>query len=414
MIVSSASYATGFLAIMLAHTAELIYVGRFLNGMGLGLVIATVSVYIVEIATTDMRGFLGCFVQFLGSVGVLLTFCLGSLANWWQLSLAHLIMVLPFSLAMLLVPESPRWLIMKGKEWEGEEALKWLRGRGPEALDREIEMIKKELRIRKRERQSITMLLEPEIFKPFIISLLMMFFLQMSGFNVMVFYCGTIFEEVGSSINTHTASIIVGSVLLLSCFVALAVVSQLGRKVMLVLSILGMAASHFVLGTCFYLREQEEEGVTNDFTKLLTNITGGGENGGEGGSPMGWLPLVAIIAFLFLGNVGYGTLIWVVTAELLPPKVRSMANSIIICFAFVAGFIVAKTFVDLVESPLKRSGTFWLYAADCVVGGVFTIIFVPETRNKTIEEIQAIFKTKSGKKSLAEHPGLGHPLDSVT
>jgi len=91
-----------------------------------------------------------------------------------------------------------------------------------------------------------------------------------------------------------------------------------------------------------------------------------------------------------------------------------MANSIIICFAFVAGFIVAKTFVDLVESPLKRSGTFWLYAADCVVGGIFTIIFVPETRNKTIEEIQAIFKTKSGKKSLAEHPGLGHPLDSVT
>merc|ERR1712004_933747 len=83
----------------------------------------------------------------------------------------------------------------KGNEWAGEQALKWLRGRGPEALDREIEMIKKELRIRKRERQSITMLLEPEILKPFTISLLMMFFLQMSGFNVMVFYCGFIFRR---------------------------------------------------------------------------------------------------------------------------------------------------------------------------------------------------------------------------
>jgi len=130
-------------------------------------------------------------------------------------------------------------------------------------------------------------------------------------------------------------------------------------------------------------------------------------------SPVGWLPLLAIIAFLFLGNVGYGTLIWVVTAELLPPKVRAMANSIIICFAFITGFIVAKTFVDLVQSGLKRSGTFWLYGSICLLGGIFTIIFVPETRNKTMEEIQAIFRGK-GKKAPGDHPGLGHPLDSVT
>ena len=178
-------------------------------------------------------------------------------------------------------------------------------------------------------------------------------------------------------------------------------------------------------------------------------------------------------------------------------QVRSMANSIIICFAFIAGFIVSKTFIDLVskvwnvtkssgfeffsidtstnlcdchqvQSPLKFSGTFWLYAADCIIGALFTAIFVPETRspktltdskklfwqclpsaahissfhrNKSIEEIQAIFRSKgdiskrlnlkkiiiqfwrhqilttcniAGKKGLGEHPGLGHPLDSVT
>ena len=82
---------------------------RFLNGVGLGFVLATVSVYIVEIATTDMRGFLGCFVQFLGSVGVLITFCVGAVLNWWQLALVHLGMVVPFVIAMWFVPESPRW-----------------------------------------------------------------------------------------------------------------------------------------------------------------------------------------------------------------------------------------------------------------------------------------------------------------
>ena len=134
-----------------------------MNGAGLGVVLATVSVYIVEIATTDMRGFLGCFVQFLGSIGVLLTFVIGSYVNWWQLAVVQLLMVIPFMVAMFFIPESPRWLVMRGNEWAAEVSLKWLRGRGPEMLDREIEKIKKEIALRKRERNSITMLLEPQV-----------------------------------------------------------------------------------------------------------------------------------------------------------------------------------------------------------------------------------------------------------
>ena len=140
----------------------------------------------------------------------------------------------------------------------------------------------------------------------------MMFFLQMSGFNVMVFYCVTIFETSGSTINPNLASIIVGVVLLLSCFVALGVVSQLGRKVILVLSIFGMSVCHMSLGACFYLKEQNDAAVVNS-----TDVT----SVGTYNSVLGWLPLVSVIGFLFLGNIGYGTLIWVVTAELLPPRV---------------------------------------------------------------------------------------------
>ena len=89
-----------------------------------------------------------------------------------------------------------------------------------------------------------------------------------------------------------------------------------------------------------------------------------------------------------------------------------MANSFIICFAFITGFIVAKTFVDLVQSELHESGTFWLYGGICFVGGLFTLVCVPETRNKSIEEIQAYFCTKKSlKPDLSE---AGHPLESVT
>ena len=144
--------------------------------------------------------------------------------------------------------------------------------------------------------------------KPFLIGLFMMFFLQMSGFNVMVFYCVPIFNSVGVSIDPNLASIIVGATLLLSCFVALAVVSQLGRKVVLVTSILGMAACNILLGTCYHLQQVARDPDT------------------PAPSYLGWLPILAVVGFLFLGNVGYGTLVWVVTAELLPPKVNILRS----------------------------------------------------------------------------------------
>ena len=135
----------------------------------------------------------------------------------------------------------------------------------------------------------------------------MMFFLQMSGFNVMVFYVVTIFETSGSSLDPNLSSVVVGSVLLISCFIALAIVSQLGRKPILVTSILGMSVSHIILGTCYHLRRTlSPSETTPDY--------------------LGWLPLLAVASFLFLGNIGYGTLIWVVTAELLPPKVSCVGG----------------------------------------------------------------------------------------
>ena len=89
-----------------------------------------------------------------------------------------------------------------------------------------------------------------------------------------------------------------------------------------------------------------------------------------------------------------------------------MANSFIICFAFITGFIVAKTYVDLVESPLNYAGTFWLYGAICFVGGVFTAVFVPETRNKSIEEIQRYFAGR-GVTTKPDHTEMGQQMEPL-
>ena len=115
-------------------------------------------------------------------------------------------------------------------------------------------------------------------------------------------------------------------------------------------------------------------------------------------------------AFKFFLKNSDISLFW--TAELLPPKVRSIANSIIICFAFLCGFLIAKTFVDLLEG-LGQSGTFFLYGAICVIGTLLTALFVPETRGKSIEEIQRFYnrspsipRTEAAAENMVENTPL--------
>lgn len=195
------------------------------------------------------------------------------------------------------------------------------------------------------------------------------------------------------------------------------VLAKLNRKIMLTMSVLGMAVCQLIIGYCMYRNEQRTVAIdlsvnsanltALNFPPNMTRcITINSANKSETDSIstrddivahfdrvhefpafLGWLPVVAVIGFLFLGNAGYATLVWVVAAELLPPNVRSAANAISICFGFIGGFLVAKTFVDLIVA-IQNSGTFYLYSVICFVGFVFVALFVPETKQKTQEEIQ--------------------------
>ena len=238
---------------------------------------------------------------------------------------------------MALAPESPRWLILKGKEFSASKNLEWLRGRenaqAEAAVDREIEKIKRDIAAKKKERVSLAQL--RTAWKPFCVSLGMMFLLQFSGLNIMVYYAVSIFDISGVSLDSNVASILVGITLLISCVVALAVVSRLNRKIMLVASMLVMGICHITLAICFHVRPEltsglsvsggsaDEEQVTPDQVEVLSASTTTttqppiDENDQYDHRPglLGWLPIVSVILLLFMGNIGYGTLIWVVTGN---------------------------------------------------------------------------------------------------
>ena len=106
---------------------------RFLSGSGMGLHLSVVTVYISEIATTDMRGLLGCLVQIMGCSGIIASFCAGVLLDWKWLAAFNGVFVLPFAGLVAFVPESPRWLLMKGRQFSAVRALEWLRGKDDRA-----------------------------------------------------------------------------------------------------------------------------------------------------------------------------------------------------------------------------------------------------------------------------------------
>ncbi|XP_059098818.1 facilitated trehalose transporter Tret1-2 homolog isoform X1 [Tigriopus californicus] len=335
----------------------------------------------------------------MGSAGIMFTFCAGAVLDWKWLAVANGIWGILFMIGMYFAPESPRWLLLKGREYSAKRSLEWLRGRDDsKAIDAEIEKTKKDIAIKKTQRVSISQL--SSVWKPFIVALVMMSIVQLSGFNVLVYYTVNIFQMANSTVDPKIASIIVGITLLVSCILAILIVSKLNRKLMLSVSIFFMGVSQAVLGYCMYHKEQLDAQIHERLIREnITDLQAFSVNKTEAEileyspqSPdwLGWLPLVAVISFLFFGNGGYGTLIWVVTAELLPAKVRSVANSIIICLGFLGGFVVAKTFVDLIEA-LGQSVTFWIYSGMCFFGLIFTIVCVPETRNKTMDEIQEAF-----------------------
>ena len=166
---------------------------RFLCGVAVGSDLVVTTTYVTEVSKKDIRGALGFLVQLMGSLGVLYTFALGYFLDWKWLAVANAAWVAPFCLAVLAAPESPRWLLSKGRQYSASKSLAWLRGRGrPAEIEREIEAIKSEIAFETRtQRSSINALAAHGAWQPLLIALALVFFLNFSGIHVLLAYSTT-------------------------------------------------------------------------------------------------------------------------------------------------------------------------------------------------------------------------------
>lgn len=340
-------------------------IARILGGIGVGMASMLSPLYIAEVSPARIRGRLVSVNQFAIIFGMLVVYLvnahvagLGDEAwnvayGWrWMFGSEALPAVL-FFILLFLVPESPRWLTKQGRENEAETIL--ARIGGSEHGRRELADIRAAI---SEEGGSIVQLLRPGLRVPLMIGITLAILQQVTGINVVLYYAPEIFKSAGlATAQAISDTVIVGAVNLIFTIVAIQVVDRIGRKPLLLIASVGMGLSLGTLG----------------ITHLLGRFEGR------------WV-LVWVLVYVASFAVAMGPVVWVVMSEIFPTRIRGRAMSIATVCLWIACYAVSQFFPVMLERLAGK--VFFVYAGMCVVAFVFVVLCVPETKGKTLEEIE--------------------------
>ncbi|TSM85951.1 Solute carrier family 2, facilitated glucose transporter member 8 [Bagarius yarrelli] len=363
----------GFTIITAAQNHWMLYVGRVLTGL-----------YISETAHKRVRGTMGSCVQLMVVIGIMGAYVTGLFLDWGWLAVTSSIPPTLMLVCMCFMPETPRYLLSQGKRREAEDALRFLRG-----PDTPVEWECTRIETASRNEEgclSLSDLKDPGVCKPLGVGIMMMLLQQFTGINAIMFYAETIFEQAHFQ-NGSVASVIVGATQVIFTAVAALIMDRAGRKVLLILSGVAMCVSEATFGIYFKLST-----ATHDNSTLFSIITEAQDSVSEAAHPdLSWLALTSMGIFITGFALGWGPIPWLIMSEIFPTKARGFGSAACVLTNWICAFIVTKTFQNLTDL-ITSAGTFWMFSCFCAVNVIFTIFFVPETKGKTLEEIQAHFK----------------------
>ncbi len=360
MLVSAVLFLVSAVGCALPRTISEFMAFRFVGGLGIGSAAVLSPLYIAEIAPARARGALVSVNQLAIVTGILLAYFVNwafagaGPANWrWMYAMGAVPSVL-FFLLLLGVPESPRWLVKNGREAEARTVL--TRADSAEAAAAGIRDIKDALA---REQGSFREIFRPGFRRPLLIAVALAVFQQVTGINAILYYAPRIFEGAGfERMSAIGQSTIVGLVNMLFTVVAIVLADRVGRRPLLLAATAGMGVSLVLLGAAF------------KFPFL----------------PASALLFVILLYIAFFASA-MGPLVWVVMAEIFPIKVRGAAMGLATLVLWFSDFVVTLTF-PVISDRFHPSSAFWLYAAMCAFALVFMGSCLPETKGRTLEEIE--------------------------
>ncbi|KAI3464944.1 hypothetical protein Pfo_021607 [Paulownia fortunei] len=360
----------GWLAISFARDFSFLYMGRLLEGFGVGIISYTVPVYIAEIAPQNLRGALGSVNQLSVTIGIMLSYLLGLFVGWRMLAVLGILPCLILIPGLFFIPESPRWLAKMGMTDDFEASLQVLRGFDTD-ITLEVHEIKRSVASTSR-RTAIRFadLKLRRYWLPLMIGIGLLVLQQLAGTNGVIFYSTTIFESAGIS-SSNAATVGVGAIQVIATAVSTWLVDKTGRRILLIVSSSGMTLSLLLVAVSFFLK---------DFVAEDSSLYG----------ILGILSVVGVVCMIVSFSLGMGPIPWLIMSEILPPKIKGLAGSVATLANWFTSWIITMT------APLllawSSGGTFALYTIVCVFTVAFVEIWVPETKGKTLEEIQHSFR----------------------
>jgi sugar porter (SP) family MFS transporter len=363
-------FIAGALICAMSAGVTMLIVGRAIVGLGIGFASSTVPLYISEVSPAGARGWQVSLFQFAITVGILAAYLVdygfaGS-GNWrWMLGLA-VVPGLALGLGMLVLPESPRWNAQRGNLQKARSVL--VKVRGTENVDAEMREIEATL-TQAHEHGRISDLWLPEVRPAMAIGIGLAIFQQVTGINTVIYYAPKIIQAAGisSASGAILATAGIGLVNVGMTVVSMWLIDRVGRRPLLLTGIAGMVVSLGVLGYAFYAPVHGHSFAT--------------------------VAVVTLMCYVAMFAISLGPIFWLLIAEIYPLKIRGSAEGVAAGTNWAANFVVSLTFLTLAEM-IGASWTFWLYAALAVAAWIFSFALVPETKGRTLEEIEAAWRVK--------------------
>ncbi len=370
VMLGNVPFLFGWVILIIFETPAAIFSGRIITGIGMGIYSSISPVYIGEIASKQLRGSLGSISQLFISMGILLTYTLRMVATWKQIALTGACIAPLQTIYLCFIPETPRWYIKRGNKALALRSLRWLRGKSADIFS-EYHEIQENVANHPQTPTWSSFIRQSQYYKPLMAVVTSHIFQKLIGINVIQFYTESIFESAGFTENGDIPSIMIGVVGFLGSIPSLYLMDRLGRKRILIFSSLCLAMSCFTLALFYFLVQ----------TQGITGIN--------------WLPVISLAIYIFFFNIAWGPIPWIFFPEMLPLQIRGQGIAISSVVNWMGGVLITKGFPVLIQATSSYVG-YWIFSGTCILSAPFVIVFVPETKGKSLEDLERVWtKTTS-------------------
>ncbi len=365
IIIAAITFSVGAVGAALAPNVGVLVLFRIVLGLAVGAAALIVPLYLSEVAPTEIRGAISALNQLMIVTGILIAYIVNALlaaSEAWRVMVGLAVVPsLILLVGMYFMPETPRWLVSRDREDEARDVLRQTRDEA--SVEREIQEINE---VEREEAGGLGELRAPWVRPMLVVAIGLAVFQQIIGINTIIYYAPTTLTEAGFGDQAATyANVVIGVINVIMTLVAIRLIDRTGRIPLLVGGLIGMILSLVVLGVSSLLLPSPQ------------NPT----------DPLAIITLICLTTFIASFAASWGPTVWVMLPEILPLQVRGTAMGLAIFLHWGANFVVSQTF-PIFLSALGAGPVFLGYAVVAIAALVFVRSFVPETKGRSLEQIE--------------------------